>query len=102
MPDDGVQVIRPQAGGDAANEGPLKQTQNWGVAAGSGACSGQGCVEGVEEAGRAQDVTFVGGEVGESAGDQGGEVDVEVGRLRGAAGAADLEKAHGGQVQLQG
>lgn len=96
-----MQVVGPEAGGGVADEGPLQQAQDGGVAAGSGAGGGEGDVEGVQEADRAQDVAFVGGEVGEGAGDQGGEFDVEVGRLRREAGAADLEKAHGGQVEVQ-
>ncbi|MFE9853640.1 hypothetical protein ACFYPN_33330 [Streptomyces sp. NPDC005576] len=62
---------------------------------------GQVQVEGVEQGDGAQDVPLVGGEVGEGAGDQGGEVVVEVGGVRGSAGAADFEEPHHRQIEVE-
>ncbi|GHB78163.1 hypothetical protein GCM10010377_80460 [Streptomyces viridiviolaceus] len=62
---------------------------------------GEGEVECVQQADGAQDVPFVRGEVGQGAGDQGGEVVVEVGGGRLPAGAADLEEPHHRQVQVE-
>ncbi|GHA70024.1 MULTISPECIES: hypothetical protein [Streptomyces] len=46
-------------------------------------------------------MAFVGGEVGQGAGDQGTEVVIEVGRDR-LAGAADLQEAEHRQVEVEG
>ncbi|MET7852273.1 hypothetical protein [Streptomyces avermitilis] len=46
--------------------------------------------------------TFVGGEVGQGAGDQSGEVVVEVAGLRGAAAAAQPEEPGDGQIEVEG
>lgn len=100
--DQAVKVEGPQAEGDLADEGPLGQPLGGAFLGEAGGPGGEGDVEGVQQAHRAKDVPFVGGEVGQGAGDQGGEVVVEVGRLRGAAAAAQLEEPGDGQIEVQG
>ncbi|MFD3760889.1 hypothetical protein [Streptomyces sp. NPDC058622] len=97
-----MQVVRPEPEGVLADEGPLDQPHRRGLVLESGGRGGQGQVEGVEHGDRAQHVALVGGEVGQGAGDQGGEVVVEVGRDRGVAGAAEFEEAHDGEVKVEG
>lgn len=100
--DQAVQVERPQAEGVFANEGPLGQPHGGSFVGEAGGSDGKRHVEGVQQADRAQDVPFVRGEVGQGAGDQGGEIVVEVDRLRRAVAAAQLQKPGDGQIEVQG
>lgn len=85
--------------GVLADEGALGQPQGGAFVGEPDGAGGEGDVEGVQQAHRAQDVAFVGGEVGQGAGDQGGEVVVEVAGLRGVAAAAQFEEPGDGQVE---
>ncbi|WP_406430393.1 hypothetical protein OHB00_01415 [Streptomyces sp. NBC_00631] len=100
--DQAVQVEGPQAEGVFADEGALGQPQGGSFVGEVGGAGGEGDIEGVQQADRAQDVAFVGGEVGQGAGDQGGEVVVEVAGLRAAAGAAQFQEAGDGQIEIEG
>ena len=82
----------PQAERVLADEGPLGQPHRRSLLRQARGSGRQGEIESVKKADRAQDVPLVGGEVGQGAGDEGREVVVEVGRLRGAAGAPDLQE----------
>ncbi|MEV6594913.1 hypothetical protein [Streptomyces acidicola] len=90
--DQAVEVERPQPEGGVVDEGPFGEPQGGAFVGESGGAGGEGNVEGVQQGDGAQDVAFVGGEVGQGAGDQGGEVVVEVVGLRGAAGAAQFQE----------
>lgn len=97
-----MQMERPKPEGILADEGPLDQRQGWRLVGHARGPARERDVEGVQQADRAEHVPFVGGEVGQGARDrEGGEVVVDVGRLRGAAGAAQLQEPYDGQIQVE-
>ncbi|WP_351231321.1 hypothetical protein [Streptomyces sp. NPDC002133] len=77
-----MEVVRPQAERVLADEGALDQPHRGCLVARARGQGRQSQIEAVGQRDRAQDVPFVGGEVAERAGDQGGEVVVEVGRAQ--------------------
>lgn len=99
--DQAVEVEGPQAQRVLANEGALGQPHGWAFVGETGGPGGEGDVEGVQQAHRAQDVVLVGREVGQGAGDQSGEVVVEVAGLRSAAAAAELQEPGDGQIEME-
>ncbi|MCX5434720.1 hypothetical protein OHU11_41820 (plasmid) [Streptomyces sp. NBC_00257] len=62
----------------------------------------EGEVEGIQQGDAAQEVAFIGGEVGEGAGEECGEGAVEVGGGGGVACAADFQEAADGEVEVEG
>ncbi|MGE7391725.1 hypothetical protein ACQKM2_40255 [Streptomyces sp. NPDC004126] len=97
-----MEVVGPQREGVVADEGPLDQASGCGEVGQAGGGGGQGEVEGVQQADGAQEVAFVGGEVGQGVGEQGREVGAEVRGRGGAAGAAEVEEAQDGEVEVEG
>ncbi|MFE0737473.1 hypothetical protein [Streptomyces sp. NPDC058855] len=93
-----MEVVRPQAEGVLADEGPLDQAAGGGLVGEAGGLGGQLEVEGVQQRDRAQQVALVAGEVGQRAGDQGTEVVLEIGRGRGVAGAVQFDD---GEVEVE-
>ncbi|MER7569328.1 hypothetical protein ABTZ93_41550 [Streptomyces sp. NPDC097941] len=89
--DQAVEVEGPQSERGLADERPLGQPQGGAFVGEADGALGEGHVEGVQEADRAQDVAFGGGQVGQGADAQGGEVVVEVAGPRGASGAAQFQ-----------
>ncbi|MER7599449.1 hypothetical protein [Streptomyces hydrogenans] len=75
-----MEVVRPQAEGVLADEGPFDEAAGGCLVGEAGGLGGELGVEGVQQGDGAQEVAFVGGEVGEGAGDQGAEAVLEVGR----------------------
>lgn len=80
-----MQVVGPQGVGVFRDDGPFRQAPGGGLA---GEARGQGVegeVEGIQQGDAAQEVAFIGGEVGEGAGEECGEGAVEVGGGGGVA-----------------
>ncbi|MFE0645666.1 hypothetical protein ACFW2Y_29255 [Streptomyces sp. NPDC058877] len=100
--DRAVQVVGPQGVGVLGDQGPLDQAAGRGLLGEAGRSGGEVEVEGVQQGDAAQQVAFFGGEVRQGAGEEGGEGAVEVGRGGGAAGAADLQEAAHGEVEVEG
>ncbi|MBP8534071.1 hypothetical protein [Streptomyces sp. MK37H] len=99
--DGAVQVVGPDRVRILGDHRPFDEPACRGLVGQACRLGGQVQVEGVQEAGAAQDMALVGGEVGQGAGDEGGEGVVEVVGGGSAAGAADLEEACDGQVQVE-
>ncbi|MFF2778915.1 hypothetical protein ACFVU3_28965 [Streptomyces sp. NPDC058052] len=87
-----MEVVRPQAEWALADEGgSIRRRAAGGGLVGEAGGLGDG----------PQQVAFGGCEAGERAGDQGTEVVLEVGRMRGVAGLAELEKPHDGEAEVE-
>lgn len=85
--DGAMQVVGPDRVGVFGDHGPFDEPAGRRLVGEACGVGGQVQVEGIEQAGAAQDVPLVGGEVGEGAGDEGGEGVVEVGRGGGSPGS---------------
>ncbi|MEU2956707.1 hypothetical protein [Streptomyces xanthochromogenes] len=99
--DGAVQVVGPQGVGVLGDERAFHQAPGGGLVGEAGSLGGQVQVKGVEERCRAQQVPLLRGEVGQDAGQQGGEGVVEV-LGEGFAGTADFQEAADREVQVQG
>ncbi|WP_129773491.1 hypothetical protein [Streptomyces sp. L-9-10] len=96
-----MQVVGPQCVRVVGDQRPVGQAPGRGLVGEAGGAGGQVEVEGVQQGEAAQQVAFVGGEVGEGAGEEGGEGAVEVGGGGGAASAADLQEAADREVEVE-